>query len=550
MNNAEVLIKFKADTTESDSAVKKQEENLKQLKKTGEVAILGLTTAVDGLVGALMGQGIAYNGQIESYLTRLKTLTGSSEKANQILNQIKQDALTTPFEVSGLVQGESLLLATGLSAEQARKDILNLGDAISASGGGNEELSRMAINLQQIKNVGKASALDIKQFAYAGIDIYGLLADSMGITRAEASDLKVTYEMLSEALEKASSKGGRFAGAMEAQSKTYNGQMSNLKESFQVLTGELSQGLFNAIKDLIPKITELFNWLTKNKDIIIAIAIPILTFLNIMAGFIIIQKIIGLISAFNAVLMANPIVAIIALIVALVAGFIYLWNNCDTFRNFFIVLWDNIKEAVSSAIEFIKNCFNAIVEFVKNVATVLYNIFIKPYVDFYTALFNIMGKVIEAVKDIIKKIKNFFGELPNNLKNVGKNMIEGLINGIKNMKDKAVNAVKDVGKNLLNGIKNVLGIHSPSKEFAMVGKFSVLGYTEALDDMKDQVDAQIADTFGISPQLANSSALHYSPNVVVNNEVNVSQDPLGQMVSNIKSYSGGAKNDYNFGMGV
>ena len=125
-----------------------------------------------------------------------------------------------------------------------------------------------------------------------------------------------------------------------------------------------------------------------------------------------------------------------------------------------------------------------------------------------------------------------------------------LINGIKGMKDKAVNAVKDVGKNLLSGIKNVLGIHSPSKEFAMVGKFSVLGYTEALDDMKDQVDAQIADTFGISPQLQNSSALHYSPNVVVNNEVNVSQDPLGQMVSNIKSYSGGAKNDYNFGMGV
>ena len=550
MNNAEVLIKFKADTTESDSAVKKQEENLKQLKKTGETTIVGLTAAVDGLVGALMGQGIAYNGQIETYLTRLKTLTGSSEKANEILNQIKQDALTTPFEVSGLVQGESLLISTGLSAEQARKDILNLGNAISASGGGNEELSRMAVNLQQIKNVGKASALDIKQFAYAGIDIYGLLADSMGVTREEASDLDVTYEMLSEALAKASGEGGKYAGAMEAQSKTYNGAMSNLQESFQVLTGELSEGLFNAIKDLIPKLTDLFDWLAKNKDIVIAIAIPILTFLNIMAGFIIIQKIVGLIAAFNAVLMANPIVAIIALIVALVAGFIYLWNNCDTFRNFFIVLWENIKEAVSSAIEFIKNCFNAIIEFVKNVATVLYNIFIKPYVDFYTALFKILGKVIEAVKDIIKKIKNFFGELPENLKNVGKNMITGLINGIKGMKDKAVNAVKDVGKNLLSGIKNVLGIHSPSKEFAMVGKFSVLGYTEALDDMKEQVDAQIADTFGISPQLENSSALHYSPNVVVNNEVNVSQDPLGQMVSNIKSYSGGAKNDYNFGMGV
>ena len=69
-----------------------------------------------------------------------------------------------------------------------------------------QHLQRMAVNMQQIKNVGKASALDIKQFAYAGIDIYGLLADSMGITREEAAQLDVTYDMLSTALQKASNK--------------------------------------------------------------------------------------------------------------------------------------------------------------------------------------------------------------------------------------------------------------------------------------------------------------------------------------------------------
>lgn len=128
-------------------------------------------------------------------------------------------------------------------------------------------------------------------------------------------------------------------------------------------------------------------------------------------------------------------------------------------------------------------------------------------------------------------------------------MIEGLVNGIKGAKDKAVGAVKDVGKNLLNGMKNVLGIHSPSKEFGIIGKFSVLGYTEALDNMSGEVDKAINSTFGLSPNLTNSASLHYSPNVVVNNNVDISQDPLGQMVSNIKSFSGGAKNDYNFGMG-
>ena len=547
MNNAEVLIKFKSDS--SQDGIKQEEEKLKSLEKTGKVAMAGLTAAVDAMVGNLLATGITYNGQIETYLTRLKTLTGSSEKANAILEQIKQDALTTPFEVSGLVEGESLLISTGLSAEQARKDILSLGNAIAASGGGNAELSRMAVNLQQIKNVGKASALDIKQFAYAGIDIYGLLADSMGVTREEASDLDVTYEMLSDALAKASSEGGKYAGAMEAQSKTYNGAMSNLQESFQVFTGQLSEGLFNAIKDIIPYLTSMFDWLSQNKDIVIAIALPLLTFFNIIVGFMIIQKIIGLFSALWAVLMANPIIAIIALIAALVAGFVYLWNNCEGFRNFFIGIWEAIKNAVSVAVNFIVSCFNAIVNFVKGIAGVLYNIYIKPYVDFYNLLINIFGKVINAVKDVINKIKNLFGELPGNLLNVGKNMIEGLVNGIKGAKDKAVGAVKDVGKNLLNGMKNVLGIHSPSKEFGIIGKFSVLGYTEALDEMSDTVDKQIQDTFGLSPNLTNSASLHYSPNVIVNNNVDISQDPLGQMVSNIKSFSGGAKNDYNFGMG-
>ena len=55
----------------------------------------------------------------------------------------------------------------------------------------------------------------------------------------------------------------------------------------------------------------------------------------------------------DAVLAANPIILIIAAIAALVAAFIYLWNNCEEFRQFWIDLWENIKAVVSAVGEWL-----------------------------------------------------------------------------------------------------------------------------------------------------------------------------------------------------
>lgn len=525
MDTAEVLIKFKGDSTNVEEAQDKVRKSFDATRVAGEVAFTAVTVAVGKMVSAFVNAGIEYNAQMETFNTRLTTLTGSGEKADEVMQKIKEDALKTPFDVASLVQAQSLLLSTGLEADEARKDILALGDAISASGGGNEELQRMAVNLQQIKNVGKASALDIKQFAFAGIDIYGLLADSLGVTKAEVKDLDITYEMLSKALQKASSEGGKYYNAMEAQSKTYKGAMSNLEESAGVLKGAFTEELFGAISNFIPKLTELFDWLTKNKDAVIGITIPILTFIGIFAGFMIISKVIALFGALWTVIMANPIVAIIALIVALVAGIAYLWTHCEGFRNFITNTWENIKELFKTGWEFIKNIGTTIINGFKSFLELLKNLFITPF-------------------------KAIFNALPDSLKTIGKNMIEGLWNGIKNMKDWVINKVKDLGSSILKGLKGILGIKSPSKEFALIGKFSVLGYTEALDDMQKDVQKQVGETFGISPQLANSSALNYTPNVQVVNNISMKQDPLGQMVNDIKTFSGGSKNDYNYGMGV
>ena len=213
------------------------------LTKVGETAASVVQQVVD--------TGLAFNRQMENYQLAFENLLGSAEAANAALEAIKADAASTPFDVAGLVSANRLLISTGQSAEEARQVITALGNAVSASGGGNAELERMASNLQQIANVGKASAVDIRQFAYAGIDIYGILADYTGLAKNEVQGLTISYDLLVEALKAASAEGGRYAGAMEAYSQTLQGRMDTLADNATQLAGALTEGLFEAQKELV-----------------------------------------------------------------------------------------------------------------------------------------------------------------------------------------------------------------------------------------------------------------------------------------------------------
>lgn len=201
--------------------------------------------------------GVSYNAQLEQYQTALTNMLGSASAAENALEQIKQDAARTPFDTAGLVKANELLISTGVDADSSRKVILALGDAVSATGGGNEELSRMAQNLQQIKNAGKATAADIKQFAYAGIDVYGILADYTGKSTDEVQKMTVTYDVLTAALEKASDEGGRYYNSMSTQSETLNGQMSTLTDNATQLAGLMTADLTDGIKMVVGNLNDM-----------------------------------------------------------------------------------------------------------------------------------------------------------------------------------------------------------------------------------------------------------------------------------------------------
>lgn len=203
---------------------------------------------------SLIQSGIDYNAQIESYRVGLTNMLGDAQAANEAMAAIQEDAARTPFSVDSLTQANQLLISAGENADYSRKVIMALGDAVSATGGGNVELSRMAANLQQIANVGKASAIDIKQFAYAGINVYQVLADYTGKTVQEVQNMTISYDVLSQALIAASEEGGRYYNAMDTQSQTMNGRVSTLKDNVSqlagLMTGDLSSGIGVVISSL------------------------------------------------------------------------------------------------------------------------------------------------------------------------------------------------------------------------------------------------------------------------------------------------------------
>ncbi|KQT17426.1 hypothetical protein ASG31_08425 [Chryseobacterium sp. Leaf404] len=190
---------------------------------------MNAATAFLGAVKDGIGAAISGSMQKEKDLVGLSTFIGEKGAADAYKN-IRKDAEITPFDTASLLKVNRALISSGLNAKDARQDAMNLANAISATGGGNDELQRMAINMQQIKSLGKASAMDIKQFGYAGINIYALLAKASGKNIDQVKNMDVSYDLLAKALAMARGEGGLYEGALEKMGKTKSGKWEQVKD--------------------------------------------------------------------------------------------------------------------------------------------------------------------------------------------------------------------------------------------------------------------------------------------------------------------------------
>lgn len=289
------------------------------------------------------------------------------------------------------------------------------------------------------------------------------------------------------------------------------GQLTILKSQLQELAISFGEILLPAVKKIVGWIQGFINVLNSLpdgvKETIVTIALiaaalgpvliivgkvisaigTIMTIIPKLAGVINAAK--GVIAAFNAVCAANPYVLIIAAIVALVAAFIYLWNNCEEFRQFWIDLWEGIKEIAIAVWEALKEFFKAAWEFIKTTAETVWNALASFFTSLWEGIKNTFTTVVNAISTFLTTMWNtiktvattvwtaistFFTTIWNAIKttvttvvtaistflttawNAIKTTVSTVLNAIKTVFETIWNAIKNTVTTVVNGIKNTI----------------------------------------------------------------------------------------------
>jgi hypothetical protein len=168
------------------------------------------------------------------------------------------------------------------------------------------------------------------------------------------------------------------------------------------------------IESLIAKIRDGITWIKKNQTTVQAWIAVILGATTAVGAFILVISWSSIMTkatnalkavrtamiAFNAVMMANPIGIVVALLAGLVVAFLYLWNNVKPFRQFWIDLWNKIKSATSSAVQGVSSRFNSLKSALNSAK--------EKFSEVQRNISDKMKSAQNAVKSAIDKIKGFF----------------------------------------------------------------------------------------------------------------------------------------------
>ena len=199
----------------------------------------------------------------------------------------------------------------------------------------------------------------------------------------------------------------------------------------------------------------------------------------------------GVILLLNAALLASPITWIIVGIMALVAGFVILWNECEGFRNFWIKLWDKIKNAVSVFIDWCKDAWQAIKTAISNAISWIKEKILVPISNFYIKWIKPpVDKCIEIITKMVEIIINLYVGLFNLL-------VDKIIKPIAEWVSKTVNNIKDWIKGAVDTVKGWFSdLWSKIKEiFSPVANFFKDVWNKAYNAVKT-VFSPIVDFFG------------------------------------------------------
>lgn len=508
---------LKFDTEINESGFNSGISKLGGIAKKGAGVAVAAVGAVTAALGAGVVAGVKYNASIESYQTSFEVMTGSAEKAAEVIDKLKKVGAETPFELPDLADTTQLLMNYGFSADEAMDKMMMLGDI---SQGSADKMSRIATAYGQMSSAGKVSLEDVKQMIEAGFNPLQEISESTGESMASLYDRiskgTISVDEITASMQRATSEGGKYFQSMEKQSQTFSGLISTLKDNAQQLLGEivkpisdgLTESLLPAAISAIEQLTQgfeengvsgmiqaagnivngLFTGIMENAPLLISIGMELLNqfWLGIatglpeliMKGFEIVTQLAlgimqnlpqlvtqgsaaitnyvsGLLSALPSVLQSG-----VQMILRLVDGII-----------------NNLPAIVAAAAQ-------AIARFVASIASNLPQILstgIKIIGELASGLIRAIPNLVGKIPQIISAIKDAF--LSVDWISVGVNIIKGIASGVASAAGQLVDAAVSAATDALNWVKSKLGIHSPSRVFRdQVGKNMALGIGVGFED--------------------------------------------------------------------
>lgn len=429
------------------------------------------------------------------------------DEAGTMVDQMAKTASTTNTSVAQLGEG---ILTIGATAKTVKGGTAELNTALGilANNGikgaeGGTHLRNVILSLQNPTD--KAAACMEK----LGVDVYdsegnmrslndilGDLNTSMdGMTAAEKSNIigqifnktdlssvnallantGTTWDDLQQSI---IDSGGAAQQMADTQLDNLQGQITILKSALEGLAISFGELLLPAIKTIVGWVQKFVDWLNGmdegTKKVVTTIALlaaalgPVLIVIGKVVSAVgtimtIVPKVAGVINtvktafaALNTTMLANPIFLIIAAITALVAAFIYLWNTNEDFRQFWINLWENVKEVAIAVWEAIKNFFSAAWEAISSTAQTVWN----GIKDFFSGLWEgiktIFSTVVEVIKTIITTYFNIYKTIITTVLNAIKTVFTTVWNGIKTVVTTVVTAIQTFITTAWNAIKNTV----------------------------------------------------------------------------------------------
>lgn len=562
MNGGEVIFKFKGD----DKDLEKKTNGVAGKMKASTVALGNLmSSAIEKVGSSLLGlgkdalQGVA---DLEQNIGGVETLFKDS--ADTVIENSKKAYTTAGIDANKYMEqitsfSASLLQSLGGDTAEAAK----VGDMAIQDMADNS--NKFGTAIENIQNAYQGFAkqnytmLDNLKLGYGGTktEMERLLADAEKISgvKYDISNLNDVFNAIHVIQEELDITG---TTAKEA-STTISGSINSAKSAFSnFLSG--AGGIEEVISTFTTAGTNISNAIVKMAPQIIT---GLTTLLNNLVPLIgpLLQAILPALIQGTSTLIMGLVQALPGIIQILMG---MLPTIIQELANMLPVILTSLIQGLVMIIQELANQLPTLIPVIIDAILSTIPMLIDNLPLFIEAGFKLLGGLIAGILnalpillaragEIVVDLVEYFKGMPKMLWECGKNLIQGLWNGIKSAKDWVLDKIAGIGNSIMKKIKGIFGIHSPSTEFAWIGKMNMLGLEKGMEDMKGQVNSTVGgmfdDMFSLSPSLYGSSSTNLSPqiNVVVNN--NMEQDPLGQMVNNIKTFSGGSKNDYNYGMG-